>query len=100
MPAITSFPTSTPGGLVIGLALSLSTGVAGLLQAVLGAAVGFALLYAVARGGQWGFQGEAMGGGDVQMMAMVGAVLGRKGALPTIFLGALLGRPIFGPPSL
>ena len=90
----------TWGGLVIGLALSLSTGVAGLLQAVLGAAVGFALLYAVARVGQWVFKEEAMGGGDVKMMAMVGAFLGWKGVLLTIFLGALLGSLIFVPLSL
>ena len=32
-----------------------------------------------------------MGGGDVKMMAMVGAFLGWQGVLLTIFLGALLG---------
>ena len=90
----------TWGGLVIGLALSLAAGVVGLLQAVLGAAVGFALLYAVARVGQWVFKEEAMGGGDVKMMAMVGAFLGWKGVLLTIFLGALLGSLIFVPLSL
>ena len=78
----------TWGGLVIGLALSLA------------AAVGFALLYAVARMGQWVFKEEAMGGGDVKMMAMVGAFLGWKGVLLTIFLGALLGSLIFVPLSL
>src|SRR5256885_2192603 len=60
----------------------------------------FALLYAVARVGQWVFKEEAMGGGDVKMMAMVGAFLGWKGVLLTIFLGALLGSLIFVPLSL
>jgi leader peptidase (prepilin peptidase)/N-methyltransferase len=32
-----------------------------------------------------------MGGGDVKLLAMVGAFLGWKGALLTIFLGSLLG---------
>ena len=41
-----------------------------------------------------------MGGGDVKMMAMVGAFLGWKGVLLTIFLGALLGSLIFVPLSL
>src|SRR2546429_8420930 len=59
-----------------------------------------ALLYAVARVGQWVFKEEAMGGGDVKMMAMVGAFLGWKGVLLTIFLGALLGSLIFVPLSL
>jgi leader peptidase (prepilin peptidase) / N-methyltransferase len=90
----------TWGGLVIGLALSLAGGVPGLLQAVLGGAVGFALLYAVARVGQWVFKEEAMGGGDIKMMAMVGTFVGWKGVLLTIFLGALLGSLIFVPLSL
>jgi leader peptidase (prepilin peptidase)/N-methyltransferase len=34
---------------------------------------------------------EAMGGGDVKLMAMVGTFLGWKGALLTIMLGALAG---------
>jgi leader peptidase (prepilin peptidase) / N-methyltransferase len=90
----------TWGGLVIGLALSLAGGVPGLLQAVLGGAVGFALLYAVARVGQWVFKEEAMGGGDIKMMAMVGTFVGWKGVLLTIFLGALLGSLIFVPLTL
>lgn len=38
---------------------------------------------------------EAMGGGDVKLMGMVGSFLGWKGALLTIMLGALTGS-IFG----
>ena len=38
-----------------------------------------------------------MGGGDIKMMAMVGAFLGWQGVLLTIFLGALLGSLIFVP---
>jgi leader peptidase (prepilin peptidase)/N-methyltransferase len=34
---------------------------------------------------------EGMGGGDVKMMAMVGAFLGFKLALLTIFVGSVLG---------
>lgn len=37
---------------------------------------------------------EAMGGGDVKLMAMVGSVLGWKSALLTIMLGALAGSVI------
>jgi leader peptidase (prepilin peptidase) / N-methyltransferase len=90
----------TWGGLVLGLALSLTGGADGFLRAVLGAAAGFALLFAVARLGQWAFREEAMGGGDVKMMAMVGAFLGWKGVLLTVFLGALLGSAIFVPLSI
>ncbi|MBI4689639.1 MAG: prepilin peptidase [Nitrospirae bacterium] len=52
----------------------------------IGALTGFTLFYAVAvlsRGG--------MGGGDIKMMAMVGALMGWKSVLLTTFLGSLLG---------
>ena len=38
-----------------------------------------------------------MGGGDIKMMAMVGAFLGWHGVLLTIFLGALIGTPDLPP---
>jgi leader peptidase (prepilin peptidase)/N-methyltransferase len=60
-------------GLVLGLGLSLTAGVPGFIEGVLGAATGFALLYAVGQVGGWVFKEEAMGGGDIKMMAMVGA---------------------------
>ncbi|HET7038954.1 MAG TPA: prepilin peptidase, partial [Gemmatimonadales bacterium] len=62
----------TWGGLVIGLALSLAGGLTGLWQAALGAALGFGLLYFIAWAGEKAFHKEAMGGGDIKMMAMVG----------------------------
>ena len=41
-----------------------------------------------------------MGGGDIKMMAMVGAFVGWQGVLLTIFLGALAGTAIFLPLTL
>jgi leader peptidase (prepilin peptidase)/N-methyltransferase len=55
----------------------------------IGALSGFGLFYAVAvlsRGG--------MGGGDIKMMAMVGALLGWKGVLLTTLLGSFSGSVI------
>jgi leader peptidase (prepilin peptidase)/N-methyltransferase len=63
-------------------------------------AAGFGLLYLVAWGGEKVFRKEAMGGGDIKMMAMVGAFVGWQGVLLTIFGGALLGTVIFVPISL
>jgi len=57
-------------------------------------------LYAVGMAGRWLFKEEAMGGGDIKMMAMVGSFVGWKGVLLTIFAGALLGTLIFVPLSL
>jgi len=91
----------TWGGLVLGLGLALASGGGpGLVQGLLGAAAGFLLLYTVGVVGEWIFKEEAMGGGDVKMMAMVGAFLGWQGVLMTVFLGALLGTVVFVPLTL
>jgi leader peptidase (prepilin peptidase)/N-methyltransferase len=90
----------TWGGLALGLLLSLTERWGGLGRAALGAAAGFALLYAVAWAGEKAFRKEAMGGGDIKMMAMVGSFVGWKGVLLTVFGGALLGTVVFVPISL
>ena len=90
----------TWGGLVVGLALSWRGGLDGFLLALIGAATGFVLLYAVAWGGEKAFGKEAMGGGDIKMMTMVGAFVGWQGVLLTIFGGALLGTVVFVPLSM
>ncbi|MDA8388947.1 MAG: prepilin peptidase [Nitrospiraceae bacterium] len=61
----------------------------GIAVSAIGAATGFALYYSIAflsRGG--------MGGGDVKMMTMAGAVLGWKGVLLTTFLASLMGSGV------
>ncbi len=90
----------TWGGLVVGLGLSWRGGLDGFLLALLGAAAGFVLLYAVAWGGEKAFGKEAMGGGDIKMMTMVGAFVGWQGVLLTVFGGALLGTLVFVPLSI
>jgi leader peptidase (prepilin peptidase)/N-methyltransferase len=50
--------------------------------------------------GEWAFKKPALGGGDIKMMAMVGAFLGPLYALLTIFVGSLVGAVIFGPIGL
>ncbi len=67
---------------------------------MLGAGLGFLLLWLIAVLGEALFRKPAMGGGDIKMMAMVGAFLGPPGVLLTIFLGALAGSLIFGPISM
>lgn len=90
----------TLGGLVAGLLFSIGGGLDGILQALVGAAAGFGLLLFVAWAGEKAFGKEAMGGGDIKMMAMVGAFVGWRGVLLTIFGGALLGTLVFVPLSL
>lgn len=83
--------------LAVGEALAAPPASPGPLAALLGAAVGSGVLAVVAVAGSWALGKDAMGGGDVKMMAMVGAFLGWKGALLTIFLGALAGTLVFVP---
>lgn len=87
----------TLGGLVIGLLLALAEGMPALGTALLGAAVGFGTLWLVGWAGTALFKKEAMGGGDIKMMAMVGAFTGWPGVLLTIFLGAVIAVLIFIP---
>ena len=87
------------GGGVLGLALAPLPGGLTMVEALLGAGVGFGVLWMVAKVGTWMFKKEAMGGGDLKMMGMVGAFLGVPGVLLTLFLGALLGSIVFGPIS-
>lgn len=88
------------GGLVIGILFSIAGGFSGIVAALLGAAVGFALLWGVGAAGTKLFKEDAMGGGDIKMMAMVGAFVGWQGVLLTVFLGALLGTLVFVPLSV
>ncbi len=88
------------GGCAAGLALSALPGSTPPGAAIAGAALGFGLLYVVGWLGEKALRKPALGGGDVKMMAMVGAFLGPGGALLTVFLGALAGALIYGPVSL
>ena len=85
------------GGLGAGLALALAPGGIAPLAAGLGAALGFGLLWLAAAAGKWWAGRDAMGGGDLKMMAMVGSFLGWRGVLLTVFLGSLVGTMVFLP---
>ena len=88
------------GGCAAGLALAVLAGPPSPGGALAGAALGFGLLRIVGWLGERAFRKPALGGGDMKMMAMVGAFLGPAGALLTIFLGALAGSIVFGPVAL
>lgn len=88
------------GGAVLGIGFAFVGGVLSWQAAILGAVVGYAVLWIVAIVGEKMFHEEAMGGGDIKMMAMLGAFLGWQGVLLTLFLGAILGTIIFLPLKL
>jgi leader peptidase (prepilin peptidase) / N-methyltransferase len=88
------------GGTVLGIGLAFAGGSLPWTQAILGAAIGFTLLWAVAWLGSKLLGQDAMGGGDIKMLAMIGAFLGWQGVLLSLFLGAALGTVIFLPLKL
>ena len=58
---------------------------------VRGAVIGFALGWAVAAAGEMIFKKEAFGGGDVKLLAGIGAWMGITGAFDALMLGSLIG---------
>src|SRR6185503_4763544 len=87
----------TLGGIVVALTLSGFGMPPGFRQSLLGCVTGAALIWLVGVAGTWVFKKEAMGGGDIDLMAMVGAFLGVKAVFLTVFLGAAAGTLIYGP---
>lgn len=88
------------GGLGAGVGLSLAPGGLSPVQSLAGAALGFGLMWTAGTVGKWWAKREAMGGGDLKMMAMVGSFLGWRGVLLTVFLGSLVGALVFLPALL
>ncbi len=102
------------GGTVLGLAMAFLPGGIEWLPALIGAALGYGLLWFVGVAGTWMIRrlspgrledagvDQAMGGGDVKMMMMIGAFLGPWGVALTVFMGsvlallATLGRAVAG----
>lgn len=61
------------------------------LRCAAGAAFGFALCWAVAEAGERLFKKEAMGGGDIKLLAAVGAWTGALGAFDCLLVGSFIG---------
>jgi leader peptidase (prepilin peptidase)/N-methyltransferase len=78
-------------GIAIGLLWSLAPEGIGIINALIGAAVGYGALFAVALLGDFLFKKESMGGGDLKMTAMLGAFIGWQRVLLTFMLSAVVG---------
>jgi leader peptidase (prepilin peptidase) / N-methyltransferase len=88
--------TFTIGGILLGLAFSFLPGDLNPLESLIGMLVGGLTLYIVGLLGEVIMRRETMGGGDVKMIAMLGAFIGLPGVFFSIFVGSLLGSLIFG----
>ena len=84
----------TVPGIALGLLGSATVLPVGPINAVLGLVVGGGILWALAWASPYLFGKEGMGGGDIKLLAMIGAFLGWKPVLLTILIGSLTGSAI------
>lgn len=78
-------------GMAIGLLASFGLSRITPLEALVGILAGGGSLFLVAWGYQLVTRREGMGGGDIKLLAMIGAFMGWKGVLFTIFVASLTG---------
>jgi leader peptidase (prepilin peptidase) / N-methyltransferase len=86
IPDVISLP-----GIGVGLLASLITPQITLFNSLIGILMGGGSLFLVATVYQWLFKREGMGGGDVKLLAMIGAFLGWKAVILTILSSSLIG---------
>ncbi len=86
IPDVITYP-----GIVIGFFSSLVTGHITYKDSLMGIFLGGGILLLVASAYYYLTKKEGMGGGDVKLLAMIGAFLGWKGAVFTIFVGSAVG---------
>jgi len=70
------------------------TDLLGWKSSLIGVIAGGGSFYLIAIMGRLILKKDAMGGGDIKMMAMAGGVLGWKGVILTTFMGSLLGSVV------
>ena len=78
-------------GIGVGLLASWILPGTSVVKALLGLLLGGGSLFLVATVYEWLFKREGMGGGDVKLLAMIGAFLGWKAVILTILLSSLIG---------
>ena len=86
IPDVISLP-----GIGMGLLASLLIPQITFFNSLIGILLGGGSLFIVATFYQWLFKREGMGGGDIKLLAMIGAFLGWKAVLLTILLSSLIG---------
>ena len=86
IPDVISLP-----GIGVGLLVSLIIPQITFSNSLIGVLLGGGSLFLVATLYQWLFKREGMGGGDVKLLAMIGAFLGWKAVILTILLSSLIG---------
>lgn len=81
-------------GIVLGVVLAATVLPVGLVDSLLGLLVGGGLLWFLAWVSPYLFGKEGMGGGDIKLLAMIGAFLGWKPTLLTVMIAAVVGSVV------
>ena len=81
-------------GIILGFTASLFLPGITFLDSIIGTVAGGGGLFLVAMGYSLIAKREGMGTGDIKLISMIGAFLGIKGVLLTIFLGSLFGSSV------
>lgn len=81
-------------GIVLGLISAGTILPLGLINGIIGLLVGGGILWLLAWASPYLFGKEGMGGGDIKLLAMIGAFLGWKPAVMTIMVGSFLGSVV------
>jgi leader peptidase (prepilin peptidase)/N-methyltransferase len=86
IPDVLSLP-----GILAGFALSFFTPRINWLDSLLGIFIGGGFFYLIAIGYQFIRKQEGLGGGDIKLLAMIGAFVGLPGVVFTVLLSSLVG---------
>ncbi len=89
IPDVISLP-----GIVVGFLCSFFIPWVPWLDSLLGILIGGGILFLIAWGYEFLTKREGMGGGDIKLLAMLGAFLGWKAIFPMVFLASLAGTVI------
>jgi leader peptidase (prepilin peptidase)/N-methyltransferase len=81
-------------GILLGLVCAGTILPLGLVNGMIGLLVGGGILWLLAWASPYLFGKEGMGGGDIKLLAMIGAFLGWKPAIMTIMVGSFLGSVV------
>ncbi len=81
-------------GIPIGFLIALALPAISYKESIIGILLGGGILYLIAFLYSILMKKEGMGGGDIKLLAMIGAVIGWKGVLFTVFVSSVVGTVV------
>lgn len=82
------------GGILLIIETLIFKGIEPMFSSLISGAIAFIIMFLLKLMGDFIFNKESMGGGDIKLMFIIGFVIGWDMSLLSIFLGSLIGFPI------